>query len=190
MRYSNLYFFESSADSQQARKKNIRIVVKASGHDYLGRSVAPGSLSIWTHHLDKKTFHPGQFKLSGSGKVIEGDAITAGAGGAIHELYKLASANNRTVLGGGGKTVTLGGFITGGGHSILSPHYGLAADNVLEMEVVTAQGEILKVNEDQNKDLFWAIRGVSLTHTRVITLNQILTGHLRAEDRHSLSSPL
>ena len=119
--------------------------------------------------------------------MIEGDAITAGAGGAIYELYKFAYANNRTVLGGGGKTVTLGGFITGGGHSILSPHYGLAADNVLEMEVVTAQGEILKVNEDQNKDLFWAIRGVSNKRSQC-SQNHKLTQLSREAVRLSQSS--
>ncbi|KAJ0332175.1 hypothetical protein COL5a_001879 [Colletotrichum fioriniae] len=99
------------------------------------------------------------FKLAGSGKVIPGDAITAAAGAKMVDVYATASQHNRAVVGGGGKTVSQGGFVTGGGHSILAPHYGLAADNVLQMEVVTPGGDLITVNEDQNADLFWAMRG-------------------------------
>ena len=56
-------------------------------------------------------------------------------------------------------TVGLGGYITGGGHSLLAPHYGLAIDQVLELEMVTPKGEIITANECQNQDLFWAMRG-------------------------------
>jgi FAD/FMN-containing dehydrogenase len=76
------------------------------------------------------------------------------------EAYQAAAAINHTVVGGNGRSVALGGFLTGAGHSILAPRYGLAADQVLEMEVVTPQGEILIANECQNIDLFWAMRGV------------------------------
>jgi hypothetical protein len=75
------------------------------------------------------------------------------------DAYSETGKYNRTVVGGNGRTVALGGFITGGGHSILALHYGLAVDQVLEMEVVTPKGEILTVNECQNQDLFWALRG-------------------------------
>ncbi|KAI6780469.1 FAD binding domain-containing protein [Emericellopsis cladophorae] len=158
-----------------ARDENVRLVVKSSGHDYLGRSVAPGSLSIWTHHLNKIEYHEDEFKLAGSGKVIPGDAITAGAGSPMIDLYTVADQHNRTVVGGGGKTVSLGGFVTGGGHSILAPHYGLAADNVLQMEVVTPAGDILTVNEDQHADLFWAIRGGGGSTFGVLTSITIMT---------------
>lgn len=76
------------------------------------------------------------------------------------EAYTAAAEYNLTVVGGNGRTVALGGFLTGAGHSILAPHYGLAADQVLEMEVVTPGGEVLMLNECQNTDLFWAMRGV------------------------------
>lgn len=136
--------------------------MKSSGQNYLGRSVAPGALSIWTHHLNEITYHEGQFKLARSRKKIPGDAITAVAGTAMMDLYITADKHNRTIVGCGAKTVSLGGYVTGGGHSIMAPHYGLAADNVLQMEVVTPKGEIITVNEDQHSGLFWAIRGVSI----------------------------
>lgn len=58
--------------------------------------------------------------------------------------------------------MTLGGYLTGGGHGLLGPRYGMAADQVLEFEVVTPKGEIVTANECQNQDLFWALRGVSI----------------------------
>ena len=52
-----------------------------------------------------------------------------------------------------------GGYFLGGGHSPLSSIYGLAADQVLAMEVVLASGRFVTVTEQSNPDLFWALRG-------------------------------
>jgi FAD/FMN-containing dehydrogenase len=52
-----------------------------------------------------------------------------------------------------------GGWVQGGGHSPFSPLYGLAVDNVLEFKVVTADGNLIVVNDVVNQDLFWALRG-------------------------------
>ena len=63
-----------------------------------------------------------------------------------------------TTVSGNSNTVSVGGYITGGGHGVHSGQYGLAADNVLEVELVTPGGEILTANECQNQDLFWATK--------------------------------
>ena len=77
------------------------------------------------------------------------------------EIYDLAAARNSTIVGGDDSDVGLGGYITGGGgHSPLSGQYGLAADNVLEFEVVTPSGETKILNECSNTDLYFAFRGV------------------------------
>ena len=52
-----------------------------------------------------------------------------------------------------------GGFTQGGGHGSLGPMYGLAVDNVLEVDVVIANGTLLTANKCTNPDLFWALRG-------------------------------
>jgi len=75
------------------------------------------------------------------------------------ELYALTDAQNQTIVGGEAWGVGIGGYLTGGGHSALSADYGLAADNVLEVRVVTPTGNILVANECQNSDLFYAFRG-------------------------------
>ncbi|KAK1585369.1 FAD binding domain-containing protein [Colletotrichum navitas] len=152
-----------------ARENNVRLVVKSTGHDYLGRSIAPGALSIWVHHMQDVEYHPGEFKLAGSDVTIAGDAVSAGGGTEMYKLYRAAAEHGRVVVGGTAKSVSVGGYVTGGGHSLLAPRFGLAADNVLQMEVVTPLGEVLTLNEAQNADLFWAMRGGGGSTYGVIT---------------------
>ncbi|KAK4187262.1 hypothetical protein QBC35DRAFT_499164 [Podospora australis] len=146
---------------QFAKKHNMRLVVHSTGHDFLGRSNAPNSLSIWVHHL--KGFQPNgdSFRPKGCKKpvVVEGTSVTVGGGSQMMDLYTALDALNQTIVGGGGKTVSVGGYLTGGGHSLLSARHGLGADQVLEMEVVTPSGEIVVANECQNQDIFFAMRG-------------------------------
>ena len=109
------------------------------------------------------SFHDG-FTPQGCTKLINVSAITSAAGTQMRELNEEAHSRNLTIVSGGAETVGVGGFLTGGGHSILSSTFGMAADQVLEMEVVTPGGEILTINECQNNDMFWAFRGVSFSH--------------------------
>ena len=110
------------------------------------------------------TYNKGQYKLHVSGKVLQGNSITVGGGSEMYNIYAAADKYNETIVGGG-KTVGIGGYITGGGHSVFAPKYGLAADNVWELEIVTPGGDIVVANEDQHPDLFWAMRGVSFNHS-------------------------
>lgn len=144
-----------------AKEHGIRLNVKGTGHDYLGRSNAPGTLSIWLHHLNHIQYHDTFESTDGKTK-----AVTVGGGTQMWDIYKATDLHKQTIVGGTGKTVGIGGYITGGGHSILSPRYGLAADNVLEMEVVTPAGDIVVANTNKHADLFWAMRGVSKDMSR------------------------
>ncbi|PBK89036.1 FAD-binding domain-containing protein [Armillaria gallica] len=135
---------------------NLRLAVKASGHDLLGRSTARDSLLISTHKFQNITFAE-NFTVSGRD---EGSAVTVGSGVPLNTLYQAAKEQGKILVGGVAATVVAaGGYIQGGGYSMLSPLLGLAAENVLEFEVVTANSTYLKVNEKQNTDLFWALRG-------------------------------
>ncbi|KAL2692532.1 hypothetical protein Neosp_002942 [[Neocosmospora] mangrovei] len=139
-----------------ASQRNIRIVVKGTGHDLNGRSSGAHSLSIWTHHLRNLHFdthwtHP----LSNKNE----NTVILGSGNTWGEVLAAAAKTGRTVISGQDGTVGLGGFIGGGGHGPLSSHYGLSADHVLQATVVTTEGEILVANDSQNQDLLWAIRG-------------------------------
>jgi len=105
------------------------------------------------------TYHK-SFSPSHCGVKIDGGAVTAAAGTQMEEMYELTDKYNETVVGGTGPTVSVGGYLTGGGHSLLSARYGLGTDQVLEMQIVTPRGEILTINECSHSDLFWAMRGV------------------------------
>ncbi|KAI0360106.1 FAD-binding domain-containing protein [Trametes cingulata] len=145
-----------------AAKHDLRLVVKNTGHDYLGRSDARGSFVIWTHHLKNITVNP-SFRPAGAplSEVYEG-AMTLGSGVQWHEAYAAANASGRVIVGGvseGGSVGAAGGWLLGGGHSALAPSYGLGVDNVLEFSIVTSTGEHITANAYQHRDLFWALRG-------------------------------
>jgi FAD/FMN-containing dehydrogenase len=83
------------------------------------------------------------------------------AGEQMRELYAYAVGNNVTIVGGADMDVGVGGWVSAGGHSPISSKYGLGADQVVAMEVVTADGKFRCIDKDNESDLFWALRGVS-----------------------------
>ncbi|KZV76446.1 FAD-binding domain-containing protein [Peniophora sp. CONT] len=139
-----------------ASQHDLRVAVKSSGHDYLGRSTARNSLLLWTQYFQEVEFTE-SFTVGGQDK---GSAVTVGSGVGLHTIYAGAKAANKMVVGGTAATVSAGGGYTqGAGHSAFGPIYGLAADNTLQYEVVLANGSFVTVNEVSNPDLFWALRG-------------------------------
>lgn len=144
-----------------ARKHHIKLVVKGTGHDYLGRSNAPDSLLIWTHHMRGIQFQNHFVPQGCPANHKSVPAVTAEAGTRWIEAYKEVSVNQgRYVQGGGCTSVGVaGGFIQGGGFGSFSKKYGTGAGGVLEAEVITADGSILIANECQNQDLYWALKG-------------------------------
>jgi FAD/FMN-containing dehydrogenase len=143
-----------------ARDRGLGLVIKGTGHDYLGRSSAPGSLLVWTHRMRDVTVHDTFTPAGSSGPGHGVPAVTVGAGTRWLEVYQAVAGHGRYVQGGGCTSVgAAGGFTQGGGFGPLSRRYGTAAGNVLEIEVVTASGEILVANAGQHPDLFWALRG-------------------------------
>ncbi|KAI1768641.1 FAD-binding domain-containing protein [Hypoxylon sp. FL1150] len=138
-----------------ARNKNLRLVIKNTGHDLIGRSTGAGSLSIWTHWLKDFEFVP-EYKVG----EYSGRAARVGSGIESWEMFAHMAANNMTVLVAGGYTVgAYGGWIQGGGHSALASKYGLGADQALSIQVVTADGRFVTADPTQNTDLFYALRG-------------------------------
>lgn len=120
----------------------------------LGRSTGTGSLSLWTHYLKDITIK--DYKSAS----YTGKAMKMGAGVQAYEAYEAAHKQNLRVVGGTCPTVGLaGGYTQGGGHSMLSTIHGLGADQVLEWEVVTANGSQLTATPTQNSDLYWALSG-------------------------------
>ncbi|OHW97961.1 FAD binding domain-containing protein [Colletotrichum incanum] len=147
-----------------AQEHNIRFVVRNTGHDYLGRSTGAGALSVWTHHLNSAEV------VDWNTAVYQGKAMKVGAGTQGFEVMEVAHNAGLAVVGGECPTVGIaGGYTQGGGHSALSTSFGLSADNVLEWEVVTANGTLLTASKTQNVDLFWALSGGGPGNWGVVT---------------------
>jgi hypothetical protein len=146
-----------------ARRNNIRLVIKGTGHDYRGRSIAPYSLSIWTRNLRGLSYHQNYrtcgYHSSLDPNAYEGPAITVSAGENLGAAFALANQHGSMILVGSAETVGVGGFLTGGGQSLISLQRGIGADAVLEVSIVLPSGELVTANACQNPDVFWAVRG-------------------------------
>jgi len=153
---------ESAADVAAAvtfaRAHNLRLVVKGGGHSYLGGSNAPDSLLIWTKPMRAIELHD---SFVGQGCKGPGEhAVSLGAGCIWLEAYDaVTTKGGRYVQGGGCTTVGVSGFTQGGGFGSFSKGFGTGAANLLEAEVVTADGQVRIANASTNPDLFWALKG-------------------------------
>ncbi|KAI5917151.1 hypothetical protein F4810DRAFT_705118 [Camillea tinctor] len=138
-----------------ARNKNLRLVIKNTGHDFIGRNVGFGSLSIWTHWLKDFEFLP-EYSIG----EYQGRAARVAAGIESWEMFERMETHNATFVVAGAYTVgAYGGWMAGGGHSALASTYGLGSDQVLSLQVVTADGQFVTADPNQNVDLFYALRG-------------------------------
>jgi UDP-N-acetylenolpyruvoylglucosamine reductase len=85
----------AAAGVQFARSHNLRLVVKNTGHDFLGRSSGRGGLALWTHHLKEKTVVE-DYQSS----FYAGPALRLGAGVQVRELSAFAAAHGLRAVGG------------------------------------------------------------------------------------------
>ncbi|PVH96426.1 FAD/FMN-containing isoamyl alcohol oxidase-like protein MreA [Periconia macrospinosa] len=151
-----------------ARERNLRLIIRNTGHDFLGRSTGYESLIINTHGFKDVQFTK---SYNGPGNWT-GSAAVVGAGVQGRELFRHAFQQNpkQVIVGGECPTVGwAGGYIQGGGHGPLSSIYGMGADNVLSFEAITAKGEYVTANADENPDLFWALKGGGPASFAVVT---------------------
>ncbi|KAK3296559.1 uncharacterized protein B0H64DRAFT_322615 [Chaetomium fimeti] len=144
---------------EYARKSGTALSIKNSGHDYVMRSSRRGSLAIWTRGLQEKEFHA-SFVPAGCSSSRPTTAITFGAGVNTDEAVTFAHDNGFVFDGGSASTIGVsGGWLLNGGHSVLSNSIGLGVDRVVQLTIVTGDGEVRIANECQNSELFWALRG-------------------------------
>jgi FAD/FMN-containing dehydrogenase len=153
-----------------AREHNLRLVVKGPGHSYLGCSNAPDSLLIWTRAMNDVTVHDA-FKPLGCERACEAvPAVSVGGGAIWIDVYHAVSVEGgRYAQGGACTEVGVAGLVQGGGFGSLSQAFGTAGSNLIEAEVVTADGKIRTVNARRDPDLFWALKGGGGGNFAVVT---------------------
>ncbi|KAF7588253.1 hypothetical protein BBP40_005975 [Aspergillus hancockii] len=153
-----------------ASEKDLLLVTKNTGHDHLGRSSGRGAFSIWTHNLKGIEWHDSFVPQAAPADAHGIPAVTLQAGEQWFDVYQAAAKKGVLVVGGAARTVgAAGGYLLGGGISPFSHYYGLAADNLLEMTIVSADGEHRVLNPYIDPDYFWAVRGGAGSSWGVVT---------------------
>jgi hypothetical protein len=143
-----------------ARAHDLRLVVKGTGHSYLGTSNAADSLLIWTRAMNEVHLHDAFVPMGCSGKVAPVPAVTAQPGAVSIDLYDaVTNQAGRYVQAGGCTDTGVAGLVQSGGFGSFSKGFGTAAANLLEAEVVTADGLVRIANACVNPELYWALKG-------------------------------
>ncbi|OOF95626.1 hypothetical protein ASPCADRAFT_506521 [Aspergillus carbonarius ITEM 5010] len=148
-------FFPANAEQvsvavQQLNKyPTAPFALKSGGHNFNAgfSSTNGGVLLSFNENLSSTTRNP------------DGQTFDVGPGARWGDVYAVTEKTNQVVVGGRLANIGVAGYTLGGGLSYYSAQYGLACDNVLNYEVVLANGTIVNANATSHPDLFWALRG-------------------------------
>lgn len=130
-----------------ARRRGVRLAVKGGGHSNAGHSTIEDGLLIDLSPMKRVEVDPD----TRTARVQPG--VTWGEFNPVAEKHGLATP------GGTVSSVGVAGFTLGGGTGYLLRKHGMAIDNLLSAEVVTADGRVVHAAADENPELFWALRG-------------------------------
>jgi FAD/FMN-containing dehydrogenase len=130
-----------------ARDLDLPIAVRGGGHSVAGMALGDGAVVVDLRHMRAVTVHPAA------------EAVRVAGGATMSDLDRATQPYGLATTGGRASTTGVGGFVLGGGTGWLDRCFGLAVDNLLGVELVTADGERIHANADENPDLFWALHG-------------------------------
>ncbi|RCI10152.1 hypothetical protein L249_8751 [Ophiocordyceps polyrhachis-furcata BCC 54312] len=145
-----------------AQRHNIRLTIVNTGHELNGRADGFGSIAVWIRHLRNGIrFQPRFNSTTGcTGSGWSGSAVHIDGAWQWRDVHGVARRHNVIVVSGGSDSPgATGGWLSGGGHGPASRNYGLGADQLLEAEVMLADGRVVFANHCQHTDLFRALRG-------------------------------
>ncbi len=130
-----------------AKERNLELAVRSGGHSIAGYSSTDGGIVIDLRDMKKLEINDSQ--------------RSAWAETGLTSIEVTNELDRRNFVLGFGDTgsVGIGGITLGGGIGYLVRKYGLTIDNLLAAEIVTADGQVLQIDQEHYPDLFWAIRG-------------------------------
>lgn len=130
-----------------SREFGLRVSVKGGGHSVAGHAVGDGAMMLDLSSMKAAQVDP-------DARVVKvGPGLTLADFDEVTQRFGLACPTGLVSVTG------LAGLTLGGGLGWLSGMYGLACDNLLSVEIVTADGELRSASEEDNDDLFWGVRG-------------------------------
>jgi len=138
---------DAAAGVRFARAAGLDVCVRGGGHNVAGRAVVDDAVMIDLTEM--------------KGTAVDPEARTVRAEGGLtwSELNDATAEHGLAVTGGAVSTTGIAGLTLGGGLGWLMAKHGLAADNLLAVELVNADGDVLEVTEASDPDLLWALRG-------------------------------
>jgi FAD/FMN-containing dehydrogenase len=130
-----------------ARENNMLSAVRGGGHGVTGNALCDDGVVIDLSAMKRVSVNPGNRTARAEGGATWGD------------FDRETQAFGLATTGGIVPSTGIAGLTLGGGIGYLNRKYGLACDNLLSADVVTADGQLLKANAEENADLFWGLRG-------------------------------
>ncbi|KQW02108.1 FAD-binding oxidoreductase [Streptomyces sp. Root369] len=130
-----------------ARELDLPVAVRGGGHSVAGMALNDGGLVVDLRHMRAVTIDPAA------------EAVRVAGGATMSDLDRACQPHGLATTGGRASTTGVGGFVLGGGSGWLDRWCGLAVDNLLGVELVTADGERVHASADDHPDLFWALHG-------------------------------
>ncbi|MGJ3237070.1 MAG: FAD-binding oxidoreductase [Anaerolineae bacterium] len=130
-----------------ARKNGLDLAIHGGGHNGAGLAMVDDGLVIDLSEMKGIHVNPDERTVRVQGGCTWGDVD--------HATHAFGLAVPSGII----STTGVAGLTVGGGHGYLSRKYGLTIDNLLEVDMVLADGSFVTASETENEDLFWAIRG-------------------------------
>jgi UDP-N-acetylenolpyruvoylglucosamine reductase len=130
-----------------ARERGLLLSVRGGGHNIAGTALADGGLTLDMSYLRGVFVDP------------KARAVTVGAGCLLGDVDRETQLHGLATPLGFISEVGVAGLTLGGGLGYLTRRFGWSVDNLLEVEIVIADGSVRRASREEHEDLFWAIRG-------------------------------
>ncbi len=156
-----------------ARERGLRVAAQGTGHNAMPLRELEQTILVKTHRMRAVAVDP------------DASTVWAQAGALWMDVTSAAAEHGLAALAGSSPDVGVVGYSLGGGISWLARKHGLATNSIVSIELVNADGKLIRADAKQNADLFWALRGgggsfgvVTAIELRLFPISEVYAGIL------------